>query len=304
MISATTAAMTKTACRTRSLFFMATAAALTIAAATLAASAARAEDSLPAGGAPKTELAAAPVPTNLPVRRPFCAAPRDLVLFKHALPALTRAAAGGRGIDIICLGSSSTAGSGASGPLAAYPVRLDAELDRRFPAKHFRVDNQGAGGQLARDMLERIRSHIASVRRPPALVIWQTGVNDALQDVGVEAFAAILERGIHELRTAGIDVVLVDMQYFPRSERVAVYGDYLRAMRRVAERQKVALFQRYAIMKHLVNSGQHTPEQLLAPDNFHLNDLSYGCLADLMADAIEVQINAGRLAASRLQPGR
>ena len=52
-------------------------------------------------------------------------------------------------------------------------------------------------------------------------------------------------------------------------------------------------------MKHLVKSGQHTPEQLLAPDNFHLNDLSYGCLADLMADAIEEQIKAGRVAGSQ-----
>ena len=90
------------------------------------------------------------------------------------------------------------------------------------------------------------------------------------------------------------------MPYYPRSERVAVYGDYLRAMRRVAEQHKVALFQRYAIMKHLVRSGQHTSEQLLAPDNFQMNDLTFGCLADLMADALEDQLNAGRVTASRL----
>ena len=229
-----------------------------------------------------------------------CAAPRDLVLFKSTLPALTRAAGSKSSVDIICLGSSSTVGSGAAGPLAAYPVRLDAELERRFPSQQFHVDNQGAGGQLARDMLERMHSYIATLRRPPALVIWQTGVNDAIQDVGVAEFAAILERGILELRAAGIDVVLVDMPYYPRSERVAVYGDYLRAMRRVAEQHKVALFQRYAIMKHLVRSGQHTSEQLLAPDNFQMNDLTFGCLADLMADALEDQLNAGRVTASRL----
>ena len=209
-----------------------------------------------------------------------------------------------RDIDIIALGSSSTAGSGSSSPLLAYPARLNVELDRRFPGKVFHVDNQGAGGQTARDMLERIHRYIAGLRRAPTMVIWQTGVNDAMQDVGLAEFSSVLERGILDLRAAGIDVVLVDMQYFPRSERVAVYGDYLRAMRQVAEQHKVPLFQRFSIMKHLVKSGQHTTEELLAPDNFHLNDLSYGCLADLMADAIEDQIKSSRMTASRLQPAR
>ena len=269
----------------------------------LAASAAAAQTPQTAAASDTTELTAAKT-TKLPSQKAHCSAPRDLVLFKAALPGLERAVAKGRDIDIVALGSSSTAGSGASSPQAAYPARLDAELDRRFPAKDFHVDNQGAGGQLARDMLERIHSYIATLQRAPALVIWQTGVNDAMQDVGVADFAAVLERGIRDLRAAGIDVVLVDMQYFPRSERVAVYGDYLRVMRQVAEEHKVPLFQRFAIMKHLVKSGQHTTDQLLAPDNFHLNDLSYGCLADLMADAIEDKLKAGRVTASQLQPVR
>jgi lysophospholipase L1-like esterase len=63
-------------------------------------------------------------------------------------------------------------------------------------------------------------------------------------------------------------------------------------MRVVAEGQNIPLFGRFAIMKHLVKSGQYTTDQLLAPDNFHLNDLSYGCLADLLADAIEEQVKS------------
>ena len=233
-----------------------------------------------------------------------CSAPKDTVLFKSALPNLARVLGKGGPVRIIALGSSSTAGSGASSPLASYPARLDAELDRRFPTNDIHVDNQGAGGQLARDMLERIHSYIAALPEAPALVIWQTGVNDATQDVGLAEFSAYLERGILDLRSAGIDVILVDMQYYPRSERVAVYGDYLRTMHKVAEQHKVPVFQRFAIMKYLVKSGQHSAEQLLAPDNFHLNDLSYGCLADLMADAIEEQIKAGRLMASQLPTSR
>jgi lysophospholipase L1-like esterase len=219
-----------------------------------------------------------------------CLVPKELGRFAAPLPNLTHAVTATNGIHIIAVGSSSTAGSGASSQLASYPARLDAELDRRFPRKDFIVTNYGTGGQLARDMLTRIREDV--LLQKPSLVIWQTGVNDAVQDVGVETFQETLETGIRELKGAGIDVVLVDMQFYPRSERVAVYGDYLKAMRVVAQGQNIPLFGRFAIMKHLVKSGQYTTDQLLAPDNFHLNDLSYGCLADLLADAIEEQVKA------------
>jgi lysophospholipase L1-like esterase len=239
-------------------------------------------------------VAQAPAPAAQPQgqsARPVCDVPRDVFRFSAPLPNLVRTVATQNAVHVIALGSSSTAGSGASSPLASYPARLDAELDRRFPRKDFIVSNYGTGGQLASQMLERIRSDV--VAQMPSLVVWQTGVNDAVQDVGLTVFQETLEKGVRELRSAGIDVVLVDMQFYPRSERVAVYGDYLKAMRMVAERESVPLFRRFAIMKHLVKSGQYTSDQLLAPDNFHLNDLSYGCLADLLADAIEEQVRAG-----------
>jgi lysophospholipase L1-like esterase len=229
-----------------------------------------------------------------------CNVPRDLARFDRSLPRTSNAVLKDRIVHIIALGSSSTAGSGASNPLASYPARLDSELDRRFPGKDFKVANYGTGGLLARDMLERLHTHIIPLR--PALVIWQTGVNDAIQDVGLEDFRDTLVRGVRDMRTAGIDVILVNQQFYPRSERVAGYTEYLSVMREVAEAEKVPLFRRFAIMKHLIKSGQHTSEELLAPDNFHLNDLSYGCLADLMADAIEERINVGRITASRLLP--
>lgn len=250
------------------------------------------------GGAPAWAQTSTPPPTadnsntTAAAQNPkhTCLVPKELGRFAAPLPNLTHSVMVTNGIHIIALGSSSTAGSGASSQLASYPARLDAELDRRFPRKDFIVTNYGTGGQLARDMLTRIREDV--LLQKPALVIWQTGVNDAVQDVGVETFQTTLETGIRELKAAGIDVLLVDMQFYPRSERVAVYGDYLKAMRVVAEGQNIPLFGRFAIMKHLVKSGQYTTNQLLAPDNFHLNDLSYGCLADLLADAIEEQVKA------------
>jgi acyl-CoA thioesterase I len=217
-----------------------------------------------------------------------CTVPKELVNFTNPLPNLVRALSAKRTVKIVALGSSSTAGSGASTPNASYPARLDAELDARYRGHEFQVTNLGAGGLLASDMLERLEREVAP--QAPALVIWQTGVNDAIRDVGIDRFRETLKTGIARLKEAAVDVILVDMQYYPRSERVAGYGEYLAVMRSVAEAEKIPLLRRFLIMKHFVKSGQYTSDQLLAPDNFHLNDLSYGCLATLLADAIEHQL--------------
>ena len=138
------------------------------------------------------------------------------------------------------------------------------------------------------DMLERMEKDV--IPREPHLVLWQTGVNDAINDVGLDPFRATLKAGIEKLRSRGIDVILVNMQFYPRAERVAGYTDYLGAMREVAETEETPLFRRFSIMKHFIKSGQFTADQLLSPDLFHMNDLSYGCLAVLLTDAIEDQV--------------
>lgn len=229
-----------------------------------------------------------------------CSAPRELVGFRTPLTGLIKAVGRMHDIRIVALGSSSTEGSGASGPKATYPARLDAELDRRFPGRDFQVTNYGVGGHLATDMLVRIKRDVLPLQ--PVLVLWQTGVNDAIRGVDIERFRETLVKGVRELRNAGADVVLVNLQYYPKSDRVAKYGEYLSVMQSVAEQEKVALFRRYGIMKHLVTSGQAKSEQILAPDAFHLNDFSYGCLSELMADAIAEQLRPAYHAPSTPRP--
>lgn len=231
---------------------------------------------------------------STPVRASTCRVPDELARFALPLLSLRKAVATQRVISVVALGSSSTAGSGASTPNASYPARLDAELDWRFPGKDFVVANFGVGGQLASEMLERIANEIIPMSPRPSLVLWQTGVNDVVQGIDLEAYKETLGEGIRRLKTAGIDVVLVNMQYYPRSERVAGYNEFLLAMHAVARAENVPVFRRFSIMKHLVKSGQYTTDQLLAPDNFHLNDLSYGCLARLMAEALTDVVTEGR----------
>lgn len=188
-------------------------------------------------------------------------------------------------IRIVALGSSSTQGIGASNPKACYPSRLQAELRKRYPDKEIIVDNLGVGGQLATDMLPRIRKDVLPLH--PNLVIWQTGVNDAMRQVDVDKFRQTVTQGIDQLQKAGIDVVLLDMQYFPRAETTPAFPRYLKAMREIAETRKIPLLQRFAIMKYLVTSAQYKPQQLLAADLFHPNDFTYGCLSRFLADAMQ-----------------
>ena len=82
------------------------------------------------------------------------------------------------------------------------------------------------------------------------------------------------------------EVILLDLQYYPRADRVQGYHGYLRTISAVAQEKGVAVLKRHAFMKHLIDSRQYTPAQILAPDLFHLNDLSYRCLGNLVADAI------------------
>jgi acyl-CoA thioesterase I len=138
---------------------------------------------------------------------------------------------------------------------------------------------------LASDMLTRIRSVV--LPQQPSLVIWQTGVNDALWNVGVDNFRNTLQSGIDELTAHDIDVILLDMQFYPRAEQVAGYRDYLTAMWEVGKEKDVPVLHRFKIMKYWVASAQFSPDQLVAPDHVHPNDLTYGCLADLLADSIE-----------------
>ncbi|MBN2447431.1 MAG: SGNH/GDSL hydrolase family protein [Phycisphaerae bacterium] len=219
---------------------------------------------------------------------PRCQAPAALLRFDAPLPKLTAALTSNQPVRIIALGSSSTQGIGASSPKACYPVKLQSELQQRFPNNIITVDNLGVGGQLATDMLPRIKKDV--IPRKPTLVIWQTGVNDAMRGVALDKFRDTVVRGIDELQSNGIDVVLLDMQYFPRAEKIREFPRYLVAMRQIAQQHRIPILQRFAIMKHLITTAQFTPQQLLAADQFHPNDLTYGCLGRMMADALQSEV--------------
>src|SRR5260370_29010845 len=93
---------------------------------------------------------------------------------------MRRLVAAGRSVTIMALGSSSTAGAGASAPAATYPARLEVELRSRFPGVAITVLNRGVNGEEAADMLARFDQ--AAADDMPDVVLWQGGTHSVLRE--------------------------------------------------------------------------------------------------------------------------
>jgi len=210
--------------------------------------------------------------------------PRELVELHAPLPKLAGAFNAHEPIRIVALGSSSTWGSGATSPQRTYPARLEQELRASWPKGDVRVINAGVRGQLARDMVARIDRDVAPFA--PQLVLWQTGVNDAIRGVAIDSYRQQLAAGIERLHGLKADVVLIDQQFYPGFAKLKNGPLYMSTLRDVAARYDVPVMQRFAIMKHLISSAQFTTASLLSPDQFHLNDRSYDCLGRLLAQSL------------------
>ena len=145
---------------------------------------------------------------------PQCSAPKELARLERPLTRTGRLLAAGLPIRIVAIGSSSTAGAGASSPDASYPSRLAAELADRFPDHEITVLNRGVNGEEASDMLARFETTVIAER--PDLVLWQVGTNTVLRDNPVAPTSSLIEKGIMQLKAAGADVILIDPQFAPK----------------------------------------------------------------------------------------
>ncbi len=213
-----------------------------------------------------------------------CTVPDELTRFSVALPNTARAIRQGRALVIVAIGSSSTEGVGASDPAHAYPAVLAEELRRRWPRLAVTVINKGVSGETISQVLGRFERDVLPHR--PQLVIWQTGSLAALGAGNVEAYGVAVRDGIGRLKAARMDVVLMDPQFAPRVLARPLHARVVGSIGAAANDMKVAVFRRFAVMQHWVSSGQYTMDEVVSRDGLHLNDVSYGCIARLLADSL------------------
>jgi acyl-CoA thioesterase I len=241
---------------------------------------ARAE--VPAALAPTSHRAAAV--TASPAPAPVCSAPAGLARFDLPLPRTMRRLANGEPLTIVAIGSSSTAGAGASSPSASYPSRLEFDLDQRFPGHRISVLNRGVNGEETRNMMARFQNDVFAEH--PQLVLWQVGTNSVLRDEPLAEHGAQMHQGIEQLKASNADVVLIDLQYSPKVLEKTETEGMLDQIALEAKEESVDLFRRFAIMQEW-NERQHLPfDVYVSPDQLHMNDWGYACVAKLLAGAI------------------
>lgn len=213
-----------------------------------------------------------------------CAVPTELVRLSHPLPNVSEKLQRGEPVTIVTIGSSSTAGTGASSSRATYPSRMQASLKAMFPRSAITVINRGVPGDTASGMIGRFKHD--AIAPKPDLIIWQTGTNSALGGGNVERFTADIERGIRMARKHNIEIMLMSPQFAPRFESVSNRMTFIDHLHALAAREQVPVFHRYEVMKHWIKSGQFTNQTMINPDGLHLTDLSYGCIGGLIARMI------------------
>jgi acyl-CoA thioesterase-1 len=220
-----------------------------------------------------------------------CTVPREMTHFTVGLSKTAGAIGSGKALTIVAIGSSSTRGVGASSPAHTYPALLSDDLRRRWPQLPVTVINKGVSGEIASQMLARFEGDVLPYH--PQLVIWQTGTNQALRSGDIGGYIDTVREGISRLKATKADVILMDPQFAPRVIARPTHLFIVDSISAVAHDMNVAVFRRFAVMKHLISSGQYKMEDIISSDGLHMNDVSYSCIARLLADSIAAAVEPG-----------
>ncbi len=225
----------------------------------------------------------------IPAQAVKCNCPGNLAQFKDQIARTAQRIMRREPVTIVAVGSSSTAGAGASSPAHSYPSRLAEELRQRFPQAPIRMVNRGQNGDTIPGMLKRLDESVLAEQ--PDLVIWQLGTNSVLRDESLSPMQTMVHEGLRRIRASGADVILIDPQFAPRVTEKPEAVKMVNLIGTIAEQEQVPLFRRFAIMRAWHDQG--VPFNVfLDRDQLHLNDWSYGCVARLLGEMIADKVAA------------
>jgi hypothetical protein len=215
-----------------------------------------------------------------------CDVPAYLLTTESVLPKVADAVRNARPLTILVVGSRSSTIT--SSEASAYPAKLQAALKERLPSIAINLSVELHPGKTAEDIDANLLKLMES--KKPTLVVWQTGTVDAMRSVDPDDFRGALDGGVVALQKAGADVVLVNLQYSPRTETIISAPPYLDNMRVVAQQHGVPLFDRFSIMRHWNDAGDF---DLFS--TFHGTDMAkrvHACLGRALAKFV---LDAARL---------
>ncbi len=185
--------------------------------------------------------------------RHACEIPGYLLFGSNELKRVQAAVTKDRRLTVAVVGTGSSILAGPDGPNSAYPARLEAALKARLPAVAVRVVTLVRSRMSAEDMAKGMEKLL--IDEKPDLVVWQSGTFDAIRRIEPDSFRAALDEGVEALHKGGADVILMNMQYSPRTDFMVPLTPYADNMRVVAQQHEVPLFDRLAIMRHWSDTG-------------------------------------------------
>jgi len=196
-------------------------------------------------------LAAMPVAVRAEDAPQSCEVPAYLLTTESPLPKVADAVKSGRPLDILVVGSRSSTIS--TSEASAYPARLQAALKEKLPLTTINVSVEIQSKKTAEEVATSFVKLMED--KKPTLVVWQTGTVDAMRSIDPDDFRAAVDEGVAALQKAGADVVLMNLQYSPRTETMISVPPYLDNIRVVAQQHDVPLFDRFAIMRQWSDVG-------------------------------------------------
>ena len=219
-----------------------------------------------------------------------CEVPAYLLSSESSLPKVADAVKNGKPLNILVIGSRSSAIP--SSEASAYPARLQAMLKEKLPSVPVNLFVELQSAKTTEEVNATLVKLVEA--KKPTLVIWQTGTVDAMRSIDPDDFRSALDEGVVALQNAGTDVVLINLQYSPRTETMISVPPYLDNMRVVAQQHDVPLFDRFAIMHHWNDSG-----------DFDLFSTSHGIdLAKRVHDCLGRALSTFVIDAARLTPAQ
>src|SRR5690242_19103289 len=198
---------------------------------------------------------------------------------------------------ISVLGTGSSSLPGPDGVHFAYPARLEDALKQQLPGNEVKVIAHVAAKQTTANMRAAMDKILTEDK--PILVVWQAGTADAIAGVETEDFRSSIEAGIDKIQAAGADVILMNMQYSPRTAAMLDVSAYADVMRRVAQQRNALLFDRLAIMQYWNDAGSF--DLYAATKKYDMARQVHECIGRALASQI---INAAHLDAVRMQTTR
>jgi ABC-type amino acid transport substrate-binding protein len=223
---------------------------------------------------------------------PACGTAAALVSADFNLPKVAAAIAK-KQLNVTVVGTGSSTLGPPAGPEKAYPARLQAALAERLPGVAVNVIPHVKMRELSREAVPQFPKFLDADK--PALTIWQTGTVEAVRGVDPDTFSGWLDQGISAIQAAKSDVILMNMQYSPRTEMMISLSPYSDAIRFVALQREILLFDRFAIMRRWgeLNTFDLNEATKKMDTAARVHDCIGRLLSDLVLEGAGVQASSG-----------